>query len=405
MEYQMKKIKKHQIAVAALAMIIGATTQMSVQAQYSDQQTQAPAQNSQAQTASLLAPIALYPDALVAQILMSSTYPLEVAEAYNWQTANPGLKGSALTNALKNQNWDPSVKSLASFPSVLTMMGTHLSWVQNLGNAYLADPKGTMALIQTLRARAKSAGTLNSTSQQVVSTQDVGGDTIITIAPANPQVIYVPTYNPQVVYGGWPYPYAPPMAYYPPGYVAGTALLSFGVGMAVGAALWGGCHWGGSGGVTINNNTFNQFNRYTNNNPVVRSGNSNWSFDPSHRGNVGFNNPELQQRYGNAVRNATPQERNQAAEDRSGLRNQAQEDRNTPAGAQRQQQERNQAQEDRSMANSQARSDGFDRSGERSGGGFGGERSGGFGGGDRFGGQRSGWGQEHSGGGFRGFRR
>ena len=404
----MKKISKHKIALTILAMAIGATTQMSVQAQYSSPPSNNSAQNSQGQTASLLAPIALYPDALVAQILMSSTYPLEVAEAYNWQTANPNVKGNALANALKSQNWDPSVKSLLSFPSVLSMMGTHLTWVQNVGNAYLADQKGVMNTIQDLRARARNAGTLNSTSQQVVSNQNVDGEQVIVIQPANPQVIYVPSYNPQIVYGGWPYPYAPPLAYYPPGYVAGTAMLSFGVGMMVGAALWGGCHWGPSGGVTVNNNTFNQFNNNTNRNPIVRNGgSSNFNFDPSHRGNVGFNNSSLDQKYGNEVRNArnneTPQERSQAQQDRSGLQNQANADRNAGSQQQRQQMERSQAQQDRSTADSQARSDGFR---DNSSGSEGGNR-GGFEGGNRggFGGARSGWGEEHGGGGFRGGRR
>lgn len=245
------------------------------------------AQLSQAQLSALVAPIALYPDSLVSQVLMASTYPLEVAEASNWQKANSRLKGDALNQALQQQNWDASVKSLVSFPPVLNMMGSELSWTQNLGNAVLAQQSDVMNAIQGLRNKAQQSGALQSNSQQTVSG---GGSAPVVIQPANPQVVYVPTYNPAVVYGGWPYPAYPPYAYYPPGYVAGTALLSFGVGMAVGAALWGGCHWGGGGwgggnSLTVNNNNFNNFNRNTNNNwqGGNRSGSSNWQADQQRR--------------------------------------------------------------------------------------------------------------------------
>ena len=243
---------------------------------------------SQAQLEALVAPIALYPDPLVSQILMASTYPLEVSEATNWLHNNSKLKGDALNNALQQQNWDPSVKSLVSFPPVLEMMGSQLSWTQNLGNAVLAQQSDTMAAIQALRAKAKKTGSLQSNSQQTVTTQGSGSSETIVIQPANPQVVYVPSYNPTVVYGAWPYPAYPPVAYYPPGYVAGTALLSFGVGMAVGAALWGGCHWGGGYGggnsLTVNNNTYNNFNRNTNSNwKGNRSGSNEWKPDAQRR--------------------------------------------------------------------------------------------------------------------------
>lgn len=262
-------------------------------AQNAPQQQQQGQQMSQEQLAALVAPIALYPDPLVAQVLMAATYPLEVAEAYNWQRANSRLSGNALNQALQQQNWDPSVKSLVSFPPVLGMLGSQLSWTQELGDAVLAQQSDVMNAIQTLRAKAQQSGALTSTSQQTVSG---GNGQPIVIQPTNPQVIYVPAYNPTTVYGGWPYPAYPPYAYYPPGYVAGTALLSFGIGMAVGAALWGGCHWGGGGwgggwgggnSLTVNNNNFNNFNRNTNNNwsGGSRSGTSNWSSDTQRRAN------------------------------------------------------------------------------------------------------------------------
>ena len=158
----------------------------------------------------LLAPIALYPDDLVAQILMASTYPLEVVEAARWVKANPNLKGNQLTSALEKQNWDPSVKSLVNFPSVLTMMNDKLDWTQKLGDAFLAQQKDVMNTVQKLRAKAQASGNLKTTKEQTVVVQDQ----VIVIQPADPQVIYVPTYNPTVVYGAWPYPAYPPYYYY-----------------------------------------------------------------------------------------------------------------------------------------------------------------------------------------------
>jgi hypothetical protein len=267
------------------ALIIPAAAPVAYAQNTSQQQA---AKLTQAQLEALVAPIALYPDALVSQVLMASTYPLEIAEASNWVKSNANLKGDALNKALQQQNWDASVKSLVSFPPVLEMMGSQLSWTQQLGNAVLAQQSDAMNAIQALRAKAKKAGTLESNSQQTVSTQGSGSSQTIIIEPANPQVVYVPTYNPTVVYGAWAYPAYPPYAYYPPGYVAGTALLSFGVGMAVGAALWGGCHWGGGyggGSLTVNNNNFNNFNKNTNNNwnGNRNSGSSDWKPDQQRR--------------------------------------------------------------------------------------------------------------------------
>lgn len=287
----MLAIKKARIPsrlIASLltaALIIPATAPVAFAQNTSQQQAE---KLSQAQLEALVAPIALYPDPLVSQVLMASTYPLEVAEASNWIKANSKLKGDALNKALQQQTWDASVKSLTAFPPVLEMMGTQLSWTQQLGNAVLAQQSDAMNAIQALRAKAKQSGSLQSNSQQTVTTQGSGSAQSIIIEPANPQVIYVPSYNPTVVYGAWAYPAYPPYAYYPPGYMAGTALLSFGVGMAVGAALWGGCHWGGSSGgssLTVNNNNFNNFNHNTNNkwNGNRSGGSSNWQSDAQRR--------------------------------------------------------------------------------------------------------------------------
>jgi len=254
----------------------------------------------------ILAPIALYPDSLLAQIFMASTYPLEVVQADRWAKQNKDLKGDALTAALEKQQWDPSVKSLVNFPQVLAMMSEKLDWTQKLGDAFLAQQKDVMATVQTLRKKAVEAGNLKTTKEQQVIVEK---ETII-IQSASPQVVYVPTYNPTVVYGAWPYPAYPPTPYYPPGYVAGTALLSFGVGMAVGAAwgyAWGGCNWHGGGGdvdVDINRNTNinNNINR-GNYAKQYQGGKGNWQHNPEHRKGVSYRDQATGQKYNRASTN------------------------------------------------------------------------------------------------------
>src|ERR1044071_761288 len=142
----------------------------------------------------ILAPIALYPDSLVSQILMASTYPLEIVQADRWTKQNASLKGDALTKALEAQDWDPSVRSLVNFPQVLTMMSEKLDWTQKLGDAFLADQKTILDTIQSLRAKAQASGNLQSNKEQTVIVEEK----IIKTEPANPQVIYVPSYNPTV---------------------------------------------------------------------------------------------------------------------------------------------------------------------------------------------------------------
>ena len=188
----------------------------------------------------LVSPIALYPDALVAQILAASTFPDQVAFADNWLQQNKSLTGSTLMQAVNGQSWDPSVKALTQFPSVLNNMTQNLAWTSQLGEAYHNQQSQVMSAIQTLRQQAKAAGNLNSTPQQTVSTQSQGGQQVIVIQPANPQVVYVPQYNPTVVYGS---PYTAPG--YSTGALVATGLLSFGAGIAVGAMMSGGCcGWG-----------------------------------------------------------------------------------------------------------------------------------------------------------------
>jgi hypothetical protein len=241
----------------------------------------------------LVAPIALYPDPLVAQILMASTYPLEVVSAARWVKANPGLKDKALEDALQKQTWDPSVKSLTAFPQVLDMMNQKLELTQRLGDAFLAQQKEVLDAIQRLRGKAEQAGNLKSSKEQTVTSAQEGGQTVIKIEPSNPEVVYVPTYSP-AVYGAWPYPAYPPYAYYPPGYVPGAMLFSFAVGVAVGNAMWGNCNWGG-GNVNINTNRYNNFNR-------TNVQNGNWQHNAEHRGGAGYRDKGSQQRYGGGQR-------------------------------------------------------------------------------------------------------
>jgi len=251
----------------------------------------------------LLAPIALYPDSLVAQILMASTYPLEVVEAARWAKANPGLKGDALTSALEKEDWDPSVKSLVNFPQVLEMMNEKLDWTQKLGDAFLAQQKDVMDTVQKLRQTAQAQGNLKSSEEQKVVVEKET-KTII-IESANPQVVYVPTYNPTVVYGAWPYPAYPPYYYYPPGYAASAALFSFGVGVAVGAAwgyAWGGCNWrGGDVDIDVNRNTNinNNIDRGKYKDKVTggQGGRGEWKHNPEHRKGVSYRDQGTAQKF------------------------------------------------------------------------------------------------------------
>ncbi|AON55153.1 DUF3300 domain-containing protein [Herbaspirillum seropedicae] len=202
----------------------------------------APAVYTQQQLDQMLAPVALYPDSLLAQVLMASTYPLEVVQAQRFIEARPGLQGDGLARAVAPMPWDPSVKALVQFPSVLAMMNDRLDWMQQLGQAFLGQQPAVMDTVQNLRERARIAGTLESSPQQRVVVQD----DFIEIVPVNPQVVYVPYYNPVVVYGDWWWPSAPPVVwappprYRPPSYNPGfSASISFSTGIGVMSAVFG----------------------------------------------------------------------------------------------------------------------------------------------------------------------
>ncbi|TMA60842.1 MAG: DUF3300 domain-containing protein [Deltaproteobacteria bacterium] len=266
----------------------------------------------------ITAPIALYPDSLVAQILMASTYPLEVVQADRFAKQNASLKGEALTKALESQSWDPSVKSLVNFPQVLTMMSEKLDWTQKLGDAFLEQQKPVMDTIQSLRAKAQAAGNLKTTKEQTVIVEEK----IIKIESASPQVVYVPTYNPTVVYGAWPYPTYPPYSYYPPGYVA-TSMFAFGAGVAMGAAwgyAWGNSNWsGGDVDVDVNRNTNinNNINRdqakqkMQERGQINQKGQGKWQHSPENRKGVSYRDQGTAQKFNRASTNDAIKSREQ----------------------------------------------------------------------------------------------
>jgi hypothetical protein len=249
------------------------------------------------QVAELVAPIALYPDALLGQVLTASTYPLEVVMAARWSAENPNVKGPALEGAMQQQVWDPSVKALAAVPQVLTMMSDKLEWTKALGDAYLAQPDDVAAAVQQLRAHADAAGNLKSSNEQqvrrVAAPPPIAGQPDVpeyyAIEPVDPDVVYVPIYDPDQVYGVWPYPGYRPFYWYPRGYVT-VGVLAFGAPIVVGAALWATYDWRARR-VAIDVKRFNTFNR-------TALASQTWQHNPLHRGNLPYSNPVLQQQFG-----------------------------------------------------------------------------------------------------------
>jgi len=246
----------------------------------------------------MLAPIALYPDSLLSQILMASTYPADVKEAAAWAKAHPDDKGDAAVAKVDGQPWDPSVKSLVAFPQVLSMMGDKPNDVQRLGDAFLADPGRVMDRVQFLRKKAEQAGNLKSNEQQKVSTQTEESKQVIIIEPAQPQTVYVPVYQPTVVYGSWMYPsyppyYWPPPRYYYPGaaFVGGVIWGAAVVGIS--NSLWGGFGWGRNE-VNINVNRYNNINV---NNRISNNSNK-FVHNPERRGDVPYRDNRSREQYG-----------------------------------------------------------------------------------------------------------
>jgi len=272
---------------------------------------------------SLVAPIALYPDPMLAQTLAASTYPLELMQLQQWLARNPGLKDNALADAVAKQPWDPSVQALAGLPEVVKRLADDIQWTTDLGNAFLAQQSDVMDAVQRMRKKAQDTGNLKSTEQQKVETKVIESKSVIVVEQANPQVVYVPSYDPVVVYGPPVYPY-PPIYYPPAGYYAAGLAISFGVGVMMGAFWsggWGwGCGWGGNNDININNN--NNFNRNSNigggnrnnigggnrpsNQPSRgggnRGGNSSWKHSPQHRGGAPYRDRSTADRFGGTAR-------------------------------------------------------------------------------------------------------
>jgi Protein of unknown function (DUF3300) len=253
------------------------------------------------QMAQLVAPIALYPDALLGQVLTASTYPLEVVKAARWSKANPNMKGPALEAAMQQQPWDPSVKALTAVPQVLAMMSDKLDWTQALGDAYLAQPDDIATAVQQLRARADAAGNLKDSNEQRIRRVAAPPPLLVgtppepeyyIIEPVAPDIIYVPIYDPYLVYGVWPYPVYRPFYWLPPGYTT-LGLFAFSAPIVVGAALWARYDWRARR-IAIDVNRFNSFNRTALASPT-------WQHNPVHRGNLPYRNPVLQQQFGRSA--------------------------------------------------------------------------------------------------------
>jgi hypothetical protein len=242
----------------------------------------------------LVAPIALYPDPLLAEVLMASTYPLEVVQAERWTTKNKSLNGDRLKAAVDKQPWDQSVKLLVATPSVLEMMSSNLDWTQKLGDAVLAQQADVMDAIQRLRSKAMANDKLTTTKEQTVTVKEQDNQQVIAIEPADPNTVYVPYYDPAVVYGGWPNPSYPPYYFQPPSYIGAGVLaagLAFGAGYALGRWAWDGNYWGGGMYWGRNNILVNR--------PVdINNIGKRWEHRPEHRRGVRYNNPQVQQRFG-----------------------------------------------------------------------------------------------------------
>lgn len=331
------------VFLCVISLAMGDTAAYAQQAQQAAQQDaaqeQEPPKIPNDQLDALVSPIALYPDPLLSQVLVASTYPLEIIQLQQWLAQHKDLKGDALVAAVEKENWDPSIQGMAALPDAVKQLAENIKWTTDLGNAFLAQQSDVMDAVQRMRGKAKDAGNLKSNEQMKVETKVVESKTVVVIEQASPQVVYVPSYNPTVVYGPPVYPY-PPIAY-----PVATAAISFGIGVAMGAA-WGGgwgyhSHWGGNNNITINNNN-NFVNHYNNNNvnggnrnninggdrnninnrPSQRpaGGNSNWQHNPSHRGGAPYSNRATATKYGGAARGDSLSNRQANARQNQGQR-------------------------------------------------------------------------------------
>ena len=316
------------IGVLAVAMVPGdpVTSAPLLQSAPSPSSDQAPKIQSD-QLDSLVAPIALYPDPLLAQTLAASTYPLELIQLQQWLLKNPGLKDKALADAVAKQPWDPSIQAMAGLPDVVKRLADDIQWTTDLGNAFLAQQSDVMDAVQRMRKRAYDNGNLKSGEQQQVETRVVENKSVIVIEQSNPQVVYVPSYDPMVVWGASLYPYPP--IYYPAGYYAAGLAISFGFGVMMGA-FWGGgwgwgCGWSDNNININNNNNFNRNSNFGGGNRLSQlpnrggdrggigggdlgklggggRGDASWKHNPQHRGGAPYRDRATADRFGGTAR-------------------------------------------------------------------------------------------------------
>src|SRR5688572_1586009 len=336
--FQQRRLRK-LAPVVCIALVLGnsscrsSTTPQSQQPAGSPQPAQSPANQQTAnasddqqpvkiptdQLDSLVAPIALYPDPLLSQVLVASTYPLEIIQLQQWLERNKNLKDKALMDAVSKQPWDPSIQAMAALPEVVKRLADDVQWTTDLGNAFLAQQVDVMDAIQRMRQKAQGTGALKSSEQVRVETKLVQEKTVIIIEQASPEVVYVPVYDPVYVYGAPVYPY--PAIYYPTystGTVVAATAISFGVGVALGAAWGGGWGWGcGWGNNDIDVNVNNNFNRNVNVSGGNRvnniSGGNKWQHNPRHRGGAPYPNRGTADRFGGTARGDSLANRQRAA--------------------------------------------------------------------------------------------
>ena len=293
---------RQALSIICILLLLPASTLLLAQEPAPPAQAPPPAQAfSGDQLDNLVAPVALYPDALLSQVLVASTYPLEIVEAAQWLQENRNLQGSQLVEAARQQNWDASIQALVVFPDVLNRLSSNIRWTTDLGNAFLAQQADVMNAVQGMRAQARSEGKLNSNPQEIVTDQTQGDRTVIEIQPADPQVVYVPSYNPEYIWGPPAYGYYPPLYYPEVGFGFG-----FGAGIYLGG-IFGGLGWGGWGwgpnwfdcGIIQNNYFFNRygFNHF---HGGFGGGRGVWAHDPGHRLGVPYPNRGLANRFGGA---------------------------------------------------------------------------------------------------------
>ncbi len=299
------------IAIATLVLALGASSRSSAQAS-PESPSGAPIEQSSAisaqDLANLVAPVALYPDALLAQVLVASTYPLEVVEAQQWLQQNKNLPDRELLQAAQQQNWDPSVQALVAFPSVLALLNQNIRWTTDLGNAFLAQQSDVMSAVQTLRAQARETRQLASTPQLSVDTEVQGDRSAIVIQPANPQIIYVPSYNPAVVWGAPAEGSYPALPYAGSGFgslfsaIANLAGFLPGFQGLLGLKSWGWALSWLAQALFVNNSFFNDFGFH--NSGSGYGGSSLWAHNPNHRMGVPYGNGAVASRYGRRSRPA-----------------------------------------------------------------------------------------------------